>query len=428
MIADRPAVYLHIGAMKTGTTYLQGKLSENRAALHRAGFLVPGQDWAHRVWAAEDAVRVHWDDPAVRERRRGAWQAMADEMLAHRASAVFSMEFLSFARPWQAGRIVDSLAGADVSVVLTVRDTAAVIPSQWQTTVRSGARISWPDHLRGVRQAGTVRARRRRTQPPALRSFLRAADIPRMLQVWGEVVPRERLHVVTVRPSRTDPDLLWRRFAEAIGLDPALPTTPSPKVYGSLGFASTELLRQVNEKLGRPRRTDYVGTVKNVLAREILATRRGQETRVGLDDRTREFAAAWNRRVRKAIMRSGVHVVEDLDDLPRSPSSAPAGFRSEPEQAEILEAAAVAVEGMDRLVRHRLRQRRARGEDLPIRLGRPLVASPDRWALAPDPVGAATDEIAALCLVAMEHRRQLAPGKPQVASARAGIRWPESMR
>ena len=42
----RPRVYLHIGAMKTGTTLLQRLMVANLQSLADAGYLFPGDTWA----------------------------------------------------------------------------------------------------------------------------------------------------------------------------------------------------------------------------------------------------------------------------------------------------------------------------------------------------------------------------------------------
>jgi hypothetical protein len=304
--------------------------------------------------------------------------------------------------------VIGSLAAADVDVVLTVRDISAIIPAQWQTSVHNGSQVSWPDYLRGVRKSVGWRARWGHYLPDsALRSFLQAADIPRMLDVWQRLVPRGRMHVVTVPRPGSEPGLLWRRFATVVGLDPDACSEPPKKTNASIGFASTELLRRVNLELGRQRQTDYNNTVKNFLALESLGARAGLEGRATLDDATRAFAVGWNRRVREAITSSGVHGVGDLDDLPLSVGSDPWGFRAAPDEGQVLDAAALAVEAMDDLVRRRTRRRERREGGIELPTDEPIVASSDRWVDAPDPVGAAAAEIAELCLTAMEHRRHL---------------------
>ena len=51
-------IFLHIGAMKTGTTYIQTVLSENRERLIEEGVLFPGERWRSQVRAVEDVLRL----------------------------------------------------------------------------------------------------------------------------------------------------------------------------------------------------------------------------------------------------------------------------------------------------------------------------------------------------------------------------------
>src|SRR6476619_6799928 len=117
----RPAIYLHIGAMKTGTTFLQDLMQANRAELADAGFLFPGERWADQSLAVQDVLGFGADDPRALAATRGRWAAMAAEMLAHRGASILSMEFLSFADTDAAARVLASLEEADVHVVVTVR-------------------------------------------------------------------------------------------------------------------------------------------------------------------------------------------------------------------------------------------------------------------------------------------------------------------
>ena len=48
--ASEPVVFLHIGAMKTGTTFLQQLMSANKEDLLKAGFLFPGDSGPSRRW------------------------------------------------------------------------------------------------------------------------------------------------------------------------------------------------------------------------------------------------------------------------------------------------------------------------------------------------------------------------------------------
>lgn len=457
MLAKKPVVFLHIGAPKTGTTFLQHLMLANKGSLAEAGYNFAGRNWAAQVRAAQDVLGHSEGDPVIEARSAGAWSKIVDEMLAYEGNgSIFSMEFLAFAEQEQAERIVASLGDAEVHLIVTVRDTTATLPAQWQTRTHNRSVESWPafvggamrsvEHPRRARglhgivsraaeAAGTVLrlpgrvwswlVRRvsavvRGPHPPlpetADRAFQGSQGIPRMLDIWGGLLPAEHLHIVTVPPSGSDPLLLWRRFAEVLGVDPAVCSRPAEKSNASLGQASAELMRRVNLALPGVQRSDYNPTLKEYLALRVLADRAKSEARPVLDLRTRRFAVGWNARIREAIVASGAHLVGDLEDLP---TQLPAGFEAtasltltEPSDQEVLEAAATAFDGMRRLVRRRVRRLRRAGveTDMPgaaAPRNRKQPTKPDRWAAEPDPVQAAVDEIAGLAQTAIDLRRRL---------------------
>src|SRR4051794_21641979 len=139
--------------MKTGTTYLQQLMYANRGSLREAGILLPGKSWGRQVRGVQDVMRMGRRDPFVRPQSRGAWQDLLDEVFAApELTSVISVEFLSLAGRHGVRRVMESLAGADVRVVLTVRDMVPTLPSHWQTLVHNGAKFSWPRYLEEVLQ------------------------------------------------------------------------------------------------------------------------------------------------------------------------------------------------------------------------------------------------------------------------------------
>src|SRR3954470_17187743 len=95
----RPVVFLHIGPMKTGTTYLQAVMIANKRQLADAGVLFPGDSWARQIRAAQDVLVLQRREPVVRQKAPGSWRRLVAEMRAHEGTSVISMEFLGFARP-----------------------------------------------------------------------------------------------------------------------------------------------------------------------------------------------------------------------------------------------------------------------------------------------------------------------------------------
>lgn len=306
MSGRRPVVVLHIGAMKTGTTYLQSLLHGNRKTLRSHGYLVPGKQ-GDFTRGARDVLGITGNDEALRARVDGVWQGLTDEMRAwDGAASLYSMEFLSFADKRKAKRILRSLPGMDVHVVLTVRDSLGALPAQWQTYCRNRGAVSWPDFAAEVREG---------VAGPALKTFRRAQDVIRMLDVWTPLVAEDRFHVITVPPSSAPRELLWERFAGLVGLDPSVVRTDKVRSNPSLGYASSDMLRRANPALAGVRLSAYQKVVRYT-GREVLAPRRDAEPKHRLDEATAAFAAAWNADVRERLVRGGVRVVGDLEDLP----------------------------------------------------------------------------------------------------------------
>ncbi len=397
---SRPVLYLHIGAAKTGTTYLQSLMYSNRDALRDAGLLLPGATWNHQVLGVQDVMRAGRSDPFVRNRARGAWQPLVDEVLAHPATpSLISMEFLSFARRRQVRRLLATLPGVDVRVLLTVRDMTAALPSLWQTLVHNGGTTSWPDYLAGV-------PRPRSWAPPLLElvrptpgEFHRVQNVSRMLRAWLPEVPPVALTVVTVPRRPASPDQLWHRFAGVLGVDPAVAARPGRQSNPSLGYASSTLVQEVNRRLEGLTRSEYDGTVKLRVALTVLAERAPLEERARLTRLGYDQALAWNAHTRAGIEAAGVGLAGDLGDLPVEPdpevrAGCPTVAPAPPVEA-VLDAAEAAGKAFTRLTKRRVSRLRkggreaGRAERPPIRRLRPS------WENADDPVGAAAAEVAA---------------------------------
>src|SRR4051794_32585898 len=341
----RPVVFLHIGPLKTGTTYLQAVMIANKRQLADAGFLFPGETWARQIRAVQDVLRLQPREPVVREKAPGSWRRLVAEMREHDGTSVVSMEFMSFARPRHVRRIVASLDFAEVQVVVAVRDAALVIPSLWQSNVRNGWRTSWPRFLRGVRKnAGWQSSLGRLPRDHSYHAFRDAQDIGRILRVWGSVVPAARLHVVTVPRPGAAPEVLWDRFATVVGVPPGTCTEPPAQDNASLGYESTELVRRVNVCLGHVQPSDYSTALKDHLALKVLSRRATVESRPRLGAVAGRFAGEWNARVAAAVAASGATVTGALADLCTTvPADARSGPSHEPESSMMLAAAADAV-------------------------------------------------------------------------------------
>lgn len=323
-------VYLHIGAPKTGTTYLQDALWAHESGLRSAGILVPGG----RRFAAFHAAQAIREVPWLREMpsgRRDVWDDMQRRIRDWPGIAVLSHEFLGAATRDQAARAIRALQPADVHVVLTARDYVAQLPAMWQETVKMGSRQPLRRYARRVLD-GDKRG-------PWSRATM---DIAATLDRWSASISPDRVHVVTMPVSRTDPSLLWRRFSQLCEIDPdrfPAPTRPSNE---SLTAVDTELLRRVSADLPESLQAKRVRHrwVRGFLAQQVLAGRSGD--RPVLDPQAARRARRWAEQCVAEIRQRGYHVVGDLDELVSAPLPPAEGRRTISDE-QLVESAAVTI-------------------------------------------------------------------------------------
>jgi hypothetical protein len=311
-----PAVFLHIGLPKTGTSYLQSALSNSRARLAAEGVLVPGNRRnAHTLEV--------WDFLGRRPRGAdqsnvsGSWDAMVAAVTAWTGShAVVSSELLSSANDRQVRRAVRSFGPAQVHLVVTVRDLARVIPATWQQELTKGRLWSWEEYVAAVRDPESGPA-------TAGVAFWLRQDLVRVLDVWEAVVPRERIHLVTVPPAGSPPARLLARFAEAVRVDPGwldvdiTPTTGNT----SVGMVEAEVLRQLNAGLGgRLNERQYTRVVQ--FAVKPALQQQANDTPIALSTDDHKWVEEQAGALVTTLRSRGHDVIGNLDDLvPPSQSS-----------------------------------------------------------------------------------------------------------
>lgn len=172
-------VYLHIGAPKTGTTYLQDRLSLNAKTLaaHDVHFpttsplVSPGL--AH-FRGALDLLGQDWGGPPGHA--DGSWESLVRKVKKRTGTVVISHEILAPAAPGQVARAMRDLAGSEIHVVYTARDLGRQLPAAWQESIKQGRRWSYQRFLDRYQKGRTW--------------FHRAFDVPRVLGTWGAGLPR----------------------------------------------------------------------------------------------------------------------------------------------------------------------------------------------------------------------------------------------
>jgi hypothetical protein len=285
-------VYVHVGAPKTGSTYVQNVLWQNRVALKRAGHLLPGSPAAHDQ-AMTDLRAVSWRDPKA----TWTWDKLVAKAARWPGDVIISNEGLGSATAEQAARAVTSLAPAEVHVIVAARDLWRTLPSMWQQGVRARSVGSFEAFLRNAERGNL--------------------DTPgRMLRRWGDQVPAARRHLVTVPAPGAPPDALWHRFAGITGIPDGLCQLPAPAVNPSLGAAEIEVLRHVNRALGEryPHRTPYQKVVQRHLVDAVLK-QRGNEVRFGVGPDQAGWVADLAERQNRDLRAYPCRIVGDLAEL-----------------------------------------------------------------------------------------------------------------
>jgi hypothetical protein len=338
-------VFLHIGAPKSGTTFLQSVLWANKQALSSRGLLVPGIDQFDAFYSTM-TIREVRREKGLPGRAADAWTRLVGEVAAWSGDAIISHEFFAAASAAQALRARAALEPAEVHLVMTVRSYVTQVPALWQESVKVGSTATFEEFVEGM-LAGRKRG------PLGWG----ATDVEAVLERWTPELPAERVHVVTVPPAGSPPDLLWRRFCLVLGVDPDEWEMPSTRRNQSLGAVEVELLRRVNPHLRAPlgrAGAPHYRWVRRYLAEDILVSRGGQ--RFGVDASAADVLRERSEAAVVYLSRRGFDVVGDTNDLlPGSPPP-PSADAAEVSTDELLDAA---LETIAELVdRHR---RSARG-------------------------------------------------------------------
>jgi hypothetical protein len=311
-------VFLHIGAPKTGTTYLQAVLAHNRQALRAKDILYPR--------ALADAHHTAaWDlrgTPAQRKDAQGidgAWDALvsrANSWTGH--TVVISSEMLVYCNDAQVATAVGAFP-AEVHVVYTARDLARQVPAVWQERIKNQQTLTYDEFVDSVVHPAAA---------PGPHGFWRAQDASRVLERWSAQVPPSRVHVVTTPPAGQPGSVLLERFAGVLGLSPTDLSTDLPTAANeSLGLLQTELLRHYNLRHGRDMPWPlYRRTIRLQLATAFGAVH--DERRPTLTVAQRDVLTRRAEEIVEQLGRAGYDVVGDLADL--VPADVVTGSRSGP--------------------------------------------------------------------------------------------------
>jgi hypothetical protein len=335
-------VFLHVGLPKTGTTYLQDCLWGNKKELARRGVLLPGRHRRRHLLASLDLR----DDPKLARRAgdvEAPWQELVDEVSGWDGDAVISHEFFASAAPHQVQRAVDAFPDREVHVVVTARAMVGLGVSRWQEWVKNGG------------QLGIDRYPPKSDYDPADEWGWASFDLADVLTRWGSVVEHARIHVLPMASKAADPQDLWWRLLEVLGLDREGLPAPETKANRSLGLVEVELLRRVNSQLEGFRSAGDRGRwIRGYLGEgDVLPDSR---ERFRPEDDLLEELTERGERALALIREGGYDVVGDLAAL-APPNLEDMRHPSDVTEAELLDAATRTIANMLADVRSLTRER-----------------------------------------------------------------------
>ena len=292
---------MHVGAPKTGTTFLQAVLFHNVDVLRDQGVLVPGRSRIDHGLAATGLRQ------GPQGRRWQAWRRLVAEVADWPGPVVISNEWFALASAEAATRGLSDLADAEVVLIFTARDLVEQVPAAWQETLKLG-------------------------ESSSLQNFIKALDVDEgrwrwsvldpaeALPKWRAGLPADHIHVVTSPPKRSGDSPLWPRFASVCGIDPQSCETDLGQSRESLGVESARLLQLIGPDLRTAVHADEPGQwkqayewIQRVLSHELLAPLGGN--RIGLDERDLADIRERSARSVQSLADAGYNVLGSLDDL-----------------------------------------------------------------------------------------------------------------
>ncbi|MEP6666443.1 MAG: hypothetical protein ABJA81_08355 [Nocardioidaceae bacterium] len=365
----RKRVFFHVGAPKTGTTYVQHVLLQNQKTLAANGFLYPYDDHGQSFRSMQDFRRAGWGSQRASQ-FKGEWQQVADKTLAwHGHTVIISNELLGGSAPERIAAGVKSVQPADVHVIFSARDLARQLVSDWQEHIKHKHQVTLEKFVDDLIEYGLDAPK------PFGELFWGMHDASYVLRRWATVVPVENIHVVTLPAPSAQRDTLWKRFCAVVGLDPDAYDTDTDSRNPSMGVAETELVRRMNADVQGMAPEHYDSLVRILLAEEVLG---GQSPRLTMPPGRIDWVMQRSRQLIDELKVAGYDVQGDLEELmPRPQDHATYLSPTELTEADLAPAAIRAATG---LLRHsgRLRRRLVELQDAAAGITPPRRTMRDR--------------------------------------------------
>jgi hypothetical protein len=246
---------------------------------------------------------------------KGTWKALERQVARTKGTVLLSAEALSVIRTPAIRTLLDRLGVDDVEVVVTARSLGRTLPSLWQQHIRNGRRLGFQRYLDMLgeqrRQPAT------RIEEDGELHLWRAFAIGRLARRWAREVGESRVRVVT-SPGRP-PQLLWARFAEAIGV-PGFTfnadDVAARPVHTGLTAPEAVVLSSLNSALATAGWTpDQARRLREAVLTDGFQSRAERGPRIAVPPHWRSCVAEWSAEDISELLESGVTVIGDTADL-----------------------------------------------------------------------------------------------------------------
>jgi hypothetical protein len=321
-------IFMHIGAPKSGTSYLQDRFAANRDLLAEQGLTYPSTRVGNHFEPALDLIQRPWAGEL--DKAKGQWDALVAEAAKTKGDVLISHEILAAASEEQVLRARQGFAQDEWHVIYTMRDLGRQLPAEWQEMVKHRSTLRFRGFMKKVQD-----------QPPGSSDFWfwRVQSLPDVLTRWGAGVEPEHIHLVTVPGPGGPRNALWERFCSVVGLDPDLDYADSETTNASLGVSEVAALRRLNRLLRKEgvSRDVYVRKVRELIVREVFAERDTRTARVPRQwhEYVDEIVAGWL----EWIEGSGIDVVGDARELVPDWGTGPIPNPDKPDPEDVATAA-----------------------------------------------------------------------------------------
>ncbi|MGH3470980.1 MAG: hypothetical protein ACRDPG_02910 [Nocardioidaceae bacterium] len=308
MSSDPPTkrVFFHIGAPKTGTTYLQSILRKNKGGLARAGVLYPYESISESFDSMIDFRKTGWAGKPA-SRYDGAWENIAARIRSwHGHTVIVSHELLCSTALPQIKAGLAAVQPAEIHVIFSARDFGRALVSDWQEQIKHKHTVTLERFVDDLVSLGLD------APEPFGEYFWGMHDAAYVLDHWSKAVPKENLHVVTVPAPGGPKTALWERFAAITGIDAGGYDTEADRTNSSLGVVETELVRRINLGVQRMASEVYDPLVRLYLAEEVLGRR---SPHICLPPQHYDWVVKRSRQLVEEIALAGYPIEGDLEDL-----------------------------------------------------------------------------------------------------------------